>query len=216
MNDLYSDFCNKIKESEPYCFSRWGDGEWNCILGVEGQNCDGHTYFRDLGERLAQILRKRQKYFLGLQSFALQKMGGRIAEWLQKNTFKKRWINADVFHDASKDERLETLFKVLRQRNVILVGPAHLKKIDTFEPVGFVEVPLRNCWLDYHNIISHLIASYAELQQYDPVVLICSGMPGKVMVDEMSDIQGMTCIDLGSALDPYVGVKSRRYHKEMV
>jgi hypothetical protein len=216
MTDLYQDFCNKIKENEPYCFSRWGDGEWNCILGVKGENCDGHTYFASLGEGLARVLRRRQRYFLGLQDFAMKRNGKRIAEWIQHNTAGTRWINADVFHEASKDDRLESLFRALRQRRTILVGPEHLTRLEQFSPDVFVQIDRKNCWLNYHNTISMLTAEYAEIQHLNPVVLLCAGMPAKILVDDMSDIQGITCIDIGSAFDPYAGVCSRRYHKEIV
>src|SRR5690606_3358473 len=34
----------RLQASEPFAFSRWGDGEWSAVLGIGTANCDGQAY----------------------------------------------------------------------------------------------------------------------------------------------------------------------------
>ena len=46
----FKEHIDKIVNKEMYSFSRWGDGEWLCLLGAKGMNCDKHQYFPELRE----------------------------------------------------------------------------------------------------------------------------------------------------------------------
>jgi len=101
---------------DPIHFSRWGDGEWNCILGKHGENCDGHKYYSDLGVRLGDVLTSNPEYFLGLQSFAIEKNGFEINDWIQAHGLENRaWSDADIFHNASIDGELQEIFRMIKR-----------------------------------------------------------------------------------------------------
>ena len=73
----YEDLISKLQNNEPFSFSRFGDGEINCILGASPgqdatQNCDKHKYFKDMGMRLYKILESKPKYIMGMQSLAMR------------------------------------------------------------------------------------------------------------------------------------------------
>ena len=36
-----------IESKENFSLSRWGDGEWMCLLGYKGRNTDKHNYYPD-------------------------------------------------------------------------------------------------------------------------------------------------------------------------
>ncbi len=54
----YYKFVKKIKDKTPFAFTRWGDGEFNCIFQDSGRqfNTDCHNYFADLGAELRRVL----------------------------------------------------------------------------------------------------------------------------------------------------------------
>ena len=64
--------CSKIETGTPVTFSRFGDVEWSAVIGVDGENCDGHTYSKGLQEGLRKALLSEPQYDLGMQKFALK------------------------------------------------------------------------------------------------------------------------------------------------
>jgi hypothetical protein len=46
------------------------------------------------------------------------------------------------------------------------------------------------------------------------VVLLAASMMSEVLIDDFAD-HHHTFIDIGSVLDPYCGIKSRRYHHKL-
>lgn len=194
----------KLRSKEKYSFSRWGDGEWLCLLNYKGANCDGHEYFNDLGNKLRQILTLTPKYTIGLQSLASRRFEKEIESYT--NNFNLTWCGSDVFHHASSNGKLNELFEVLKDREVILVGANHLKG---FKGWKHIEIPTKNCWLSYDKTLIELEETIKE----DDVVLFCASMMSNVLIDELNG--RATLIDMGSVFDPYAGVNSRTYHKTL-
>lgn len=199
-----------LGNKENYSFSRWGDGEFNAIWGMKGVNCDKHTYFPDMGHALTSILKKEQRYKLGLQPLIADKAFKKIDMQFPD----KQWINADVFHIASIEDEFYRVFEILSERSTILVGPGHLR--DLMQHWSFIEVPKLNCWL-HKDVLLAKIESRLNGKK-DVCVLLCAGMPSNVMIDILFDKYGTehTFLDMGSVFDPYVGIKSRTYHKAII
>lgn len=195
----YKEIINKIENGQHFSFSRYGDGELSCMFGKKGHNCDGHEYFEDLGLRLNEA-------FLDPRGvIGMQRLG---YEMYKDQLGPNIWADADVFHKASMRGELKELFDLLIWLNVIIVGPHHLRKLEIYK--HFIEVPLRNAWKDYDNIREQV------KRNIDPgdIVLYCCGMMSEVLIWDMYS-DDITQIDIGSALDPYVGVRSRNYHKKL-
>ncbi len=201
----YEDYIEAINNKEMFSLSRWGDGEWNCIAGHNGANCDGHKYFGGLGRRLRNILNSSPSYFLGLQSLAYRQRPVLIDEYAANNNIE--WVKSDIFHHANIKGNLQPLLDALNTRKVILVGGNHLKNYN--KDWEFIEIPRVNCWEGYEKALEDI----ENVIEKDKVVLFCASMMANVLVD---DLHGeATLIDLGSVLDPYVGVKSRTYHHKL-
>lgn len=205
----YETIIDKIKNHEMFSFSRWGDGEFNCVFQdtKSRANCDGHEYFEDLGYKLKMILysmpHKYNNYFLGLQNLAKNQRPQQI------NDLGLEWHNANVFYKASLNGELQPLIDALDTRDVILVGGGHLKPYADKHNWKFIEVPRKNCWLAYNETRELIRESLAD----NIVILYATSMMANVLVH---DFYGQaTNIDIGSVLDPYVGVLSRTYHKDL-
>ncbi len=212
-------FIERIKNGEPTTFSRWGDGEWNSVLGrVHGKNCDGHEYFPKMGKDLKAVLLNRPRYVLGLQGLALRLWPGRIETWIANaHLHELDWVDADVFHDASRDGKLEALRDVMKTRPFILIGPPHLAKLNKF--LGFehhITVPPRNSYLVWERLLTDVYAC-ADSMPPGSVLGISAGMPAKLMVHKLHARYGKRhqVLDFGSVFDYYAGVASRRYMKGM-
>lgn len=206
----YDELINKIRTGERFDFSRFGDGEFNAIYRDQKsvQNCDGHMYFDDMGDRLLEILKSNPEYYIALQSLAHRQRTKQIDSLT--DVYGLSWCEANILHRANIKGRLPELFEVLSDRDVLLVGPVHLKELAEREDWYYLNVPVKNCWLHYKEIKAELTAL---IPVKDWVFLYCASMMANVLIDDFSG--RVTQIDAGSIFDPHVGVKSRRYHHDL-
>jgi hypothetical protein len=198
-------------------FSRWGDGEWDCIMCRGLMNCDGNQYFYDLSERLRNILENPvtaglPNYQFGIQEKAWCMYKFEISEYLSCKGIEKTWVDSDIFHKMSEaGEFLDWLKKI--DKPIGLVAPDRIAisfpaKVDRCHAI-----PLRDAWLYYEK--DELLKTFAG---FEGVIFFCCGMAANVMIDDLffSETGGKCClIDAGSVFDPYCGFETRRYHKNV-
>ena len=210
----YDQFISKLQNKENFAFSRWGDGEFNCVLQTRPgkANCDGNLYYPDLGNALKEIIVGAPSYYMGMQPLAKRLFPAVANEWLLNGS---NWINADILHNASQKEGLYRLFRAYIDRQVLYVGPGYLYRIAK-TPSRFYEIESKNCWKHRALILADL--SNILDNKTDIVVLISAGMAANYLVDELHKIYGNqhTFIDAGSVFDPYCGVNSRKYHSQII
>jgi hypothetical protein len=201
------DIVEKLKLKENFSFSRYGDGEWNCLLGKKGQNCDAHKYFDDLGAELKRILFQSPNYYIGLQNLAYTQQPDLISKITE--TYNLKWCNSDMLHHMSIKNTIQPFFDALKGRNVLLVAPNRLKKLDIWNQ--FISVPEKDCWLSYE-----LIKKEIQLQiKKDIVILYCASMMSNVLIDHFSS-EDITQIDCGSVFEPFIGHANRTYHANKI
>lgn len=212
-------FVAQLQAGTPFAFSRWGDGEWHAVLGrVRGHNCDRHPFSLPLSQALRAVLDSRPPYLLGMQRLAQRIMGPRIRAYLEPRTLHRLdWIDADVFHDASRLGQLGPLVAALNARAVLLVGPPHLSKLSPW--LGWqqrLEVPLVDCWAQYGQLRQD-VAAVLRAARTSLVVGLSCGMPAKVLLHDLFHDFGRqhTLVDFGSVWDVYAGVPSRVYMRAM-
>jgi hypothetical protein len=209
-------YVDRMKTGRPFSFSRYGDGEWNAMIGTEGENCDGHRFFPELGGELRSSVVRRRDYIYALQPRAIRCMRSDIQGFLASNHIAFAWHNADVFHDANKRGKLYPLVSALRSTDVVMIGPAPLRAIkdNVFPSKDFIEIPSKDCYLAKDDIIKRVLAS-AGIHNH-AVFAFSASMTAKVLIYELFPLIGKTnwLIDFGSLWDIYVGIKSRNvYHK---
>lgn len=216
----YSDLVSKIENHEQFAFSRWGDGEWMCLLNPNENksNTDDHTYFHDLAQALHATLLAGPTHYLGLQRKAMKDMGSKITAYLNEHELNFDWVDADLLHDASGGGYLDNFLTVLDKRKVVIVGPRYLQGVlHAVDYNFFITIPDKNCWQKYGRVkeeLQHLLAHEDD----DLVVLFCASMMSNVMIHELYQEYGdwHTFIDAGSVLDPYAGKATRKYHKKLL
>jgi hypothetical protein len=200
-----------------FSFSRYGDGEWNAMIGTQGENCDGHRFFPELGGELRSSVVRRRGYIYALQPRAIRCMRSEIQGFLASNHVSLAWHNADVFHDANKRGKLFHLISTLRSMDVVLIGPAPLRAIkdNVFPYRDFIEIPSRDCYLAKDEIIKRVLKS-AEVHAH-AVFAFSASMTAKVLIYELFPVIGAAnwLIDFGSLWDIYVGIKSRNVYNKL-
>lgn len=207
-SETFDKICDMLKSNVNFKFARYGDGEWFCMFGKEGANCDNHKYFKDMGERLRESIQKSPDYMAGIQPLSLShKIAPKVKEFCKGLDID--WYDADALHSASIDGRLNDFVKALDGKYIILVGPLHLSSM--FSCVHIV-IPDVDCWLKYKEIKEQL--NYHLDEGPNSVVLFCASMMTEILISDFATYD-CTMIDCGSVLDPFVGVKSRSYHHKL-
>ena len=208
-------YVDKINAGERFSFVRYGNGEWDCILGLYHKTRSGSQKFTpDLRKALAASLTQHRtgEYYRALQSASFLKRIGILPKaeaWLAENKLRIPWHDGEVFTKASMKGQFHPLITALKKQRVVVVGPKWLSSLP-FASV-FVPVASHNCWSQIEGIKAQL----RNVQ--NAVVSFSAGPATKVLIHYLQPIIGNSCwlIDFGSIWDPYCGVKSRRYHQRM-
>jgi len=198
---LYDSIISAIKEGKHFSLSRWGDGEFAALFGDSGANCDGVVYENDMRNELESILSKQPHYNIGKQPYhANLYTKQRIA---QIDGLGRKWVNADVLHDASKENKLRPFLQALKGKDVTIIGNAQFRKLETVFEFNHIEIDGTKAWQDRHEILSKVPQS--------GVVLFACGITSNWLIDKSHNGK-RTLIDIGSLLDPFCGNNSRKYH----
>lgn len=212
-------YAKRLRENKPFSFVRYGNGEWDGILGTRkrtgsrSQRLDVPGLRQDLQGSLI-LAPRSENYLLGMQNYMQKRPEwSKVMHWLSVHAPHLVWHNADVFHWASSRVELWPLIEELRKKPLVFIGPCFLRKLARRLPyVGFVEVRSRNCYQDINQIRA------AILEQPEPAVFCFSAGPTtKPLIQELFPVLGEESflIDFGSLWDVYCGVKSRSYHKRI-
>ena len=209
-------YMGRIHSGSPFALSRYGDGEWNTILGHSGKNTDGNAYTRELGDALAATLTQQHggNYIYGMQPLGYQLAKPHIDAWLLANGGPTKWVNADVLHAANAHGIMREFVGLLRRKPSILVAPAGHGGLDIEFDKHVVTVGC-NCFAEIDSLVAQTVEAIQETG--NPIVCFCMGMAAEVAIHRIwESTQSAWLIDVGSAFDPYVtrGV-SRSYFKKM-
>jgi len=210
-------YANKIYKGEQFSFVRYGNGEWDCILGTKDRTGSGSQKLNipALKKGLQRILLDihNENYYLGMQSLSYlsrERLLPKIECWLQQSNLSIKWHSGEVFHRASRARKLVPLIKQLWKHPVTIVGPKWLSRLPFAK--AFIEVIPKDCWKDVDAIEKRLQTISAGT-----IISFSAGPTAKVLIHRLFPILGKTCwlIDFGSLWDPYCGVFSRTYHRHL-
>jgi len=199
----FEDVKRTIADGKPIAFSRYGDGQFQCMAGASAdRNCDGHLYFVDMAEKLKLSLRFKQTHVTyALQPKAIRDMPD-VVDFYAKGD---GYANADIFHNANIEDDLWDWWSGGRFE-FILVGPHWV--------CPNIVIPAKNCWLQYERMKAKCVDLISNGHNR---FAFCSSMPTNILIWELSMMYDhLTMLDLGSALDPYYGVSSRKYHAQII
>ena len=205
----------KLRHNDYFHLSRWGDGEFLCMLGKEGKNCDGHDYSPKLSHQLynfwKQIDQSHPHQFNLVQPHAI-----RTVENIDIFLNGRKFDTSDLFVKASQNGELGRLFAALKDKYVILVAPIRFEDWDLFEVSEHIVIPDKNCFDSFDKtrkeVFNAILRRYHDGKKL--VVLYCAGMMTNVIIGHQA--RDVFHIDLGSVLEPYIGHANRKYHTEII
>lgn len=213
-------YVERLELNDPFSFLRFGNGEWDGILGTRNRTGSKSQKLSIPGlQQGLQMSLKRgydpRRYLLGMQGYAqrISYMRKGSRQWLQINAPDLVWHDADVFHHCSARAQLWPLIRELRKKPLVFIGPAHIRPISKrLLYVGFVEVRGRDCYQDIAEIRKEILK-----QQRPAVFCFSAGPTTKILISELFPVLGEKnfLVDFGSLWDVYCGVKSRSYHKRI-
>ena len=199
-----NEIIKKINKNEPFAFTRWGDGEWYNVNKVKGKNCDGNTYYEDLGDELLKIVSEEQDYFLGVQTLINYSVQ-------ESKKYPQKWVDADVFHKSSIEGNLHSFITELEKKHIVYVGNKSLGNLTFIDE--FIEIPLNDCWKSKEEILERVKNTFSDKLK---VYLFSSGMASNYFIHVLwKENKNNILIDVGSVFDPYVGRKTRSYHRNL-
>lgn len=208
----YNRFVDMLRNHIQFAFARYNDGEMACVLGRGTNISKEHAHYGDLSRRLSDILMSEPPYFIGAP-YAYMDSDEEICRFIFNLDLDLVYVN--VFHRASQFGLLGPFLSALSKRMTTLVGPEHLRRLEVFKPDHFIEIPSKNCWLEYDRLYEEIETHLQETK--DRVVLFCASAVSEVFIDDLHTLSIFrhTLIDIGSLFDPYVGIKSRGYMREI-
>jgi hypothetical protein len=201
---FYYEIYKKLKEEKPFKFSRWGDGEWLCMMGEKGENRDGNKYTEGLQKELISILDDYPEYYIGLQYGVLY--NEKLRDFVFKNLFS--WdclnlVNGDILHQASEYNTLKIFVAILKRRHTVVIGAEYFKDL----PYNHIITPEVNSYQENDRILD-------EAKQYGKAVfLVANAMNSNVIINRLPN--NVTAIDIGSVFDPYLGRPRASYQHKM-
>ncbi len=209
----------KLRNNEPFHLSRWGDGEFLCMLGKQGRNCDGHDYSYDLMNALVDVWEYNRYELYDNMHDLVQPHAIRTVEGIESFINGQHFDSSDLFVKASQYGELGKLFAALKDKYVILVAPKRFEDWDLFKVSKHIVIPYKNCFEYYDEtflqIINHLI-DLSDKVKKKTIVLYCASMMSNVLICDNMGQDYITQMDLGSVLEPYIGHANRKYHTEII
>lgn len=209
-------YVDMMNMGEKFSFTRWGDGEWGCVFGASGHNCDGHEYFPEMAEGLRTALKEDKGYQKATWPYSapmLARIKPQVEDYLDRYNLSKEWYDARVWESAAMAGEIQSLISQLEKMDLVLVTESDKQKLP-IQRAGFIEIPSTNCFLAKDQIKQ---AMMSVMEQFDnPVFAFSASMATNVIVDEMYDQIGDECwmIDFGSIWEPFIGRFTRSYHSQ--
>jgi len=208
-------YIDKLDVGTPFSFVRYGNGEWDLVLGRGTRTGSGSQWFSsDLRNAMRNTLLESRSgdYYYAIQSRKYLKrlrLLLKVKSWLSNNSCNLDWYCGEVFHRSSMQGKLFPLIKSLHNMPVVIVGPSWLRKLRFAD--NFIEVKSKNCWQDVDEIEE-------QIRVYNNSVIgFSAGPTTKVLIHRLYPEMGKHSwlIDFGSLWDVYCGKPSRRYQKRI-
>lgn len=216
------DYARLIEEKTPFAQANYGDGEWACLLGHDGVNCQGEVYNDLLALRLRKTLTDHTGMWLG--SNPGKKLIDETNIFLDDYDLRGLpWVWKEILPSANVNGQLAPFLRAVRTRKVILVGPLHLASMSemVIGPFYHFPVPDEVAW----KVAERTMRQLTSRIEREDLVLFASGMGTNLVIHEMwPEVEAIwgtsrgdvSFLDVGALLDPYVGRFSRNgYRKEI-
>lgn len=207
-----------LAERVHFAQASYRDGEWYCMLGHRGRNCNGERYTPSLAAALQRTLLEPVGQWCVFwwpgprETPSQQNVRARAVDWIRKRKPPVRWLPDRPIGRANEQGLARPIFEAMARRNIVVVGPQHLLRQTLLPVQSYVVVPDATAWVEHERIVEDAMA----VIQPGDLVLFAAGMATNVMIWKMWPLlRGRaTLLDIGATLDPYAGVFSRGVYRD--
>jgi hypothetical protein len=213
-------FAAHLRNSEPFTYLRFGDGEWLSIFGETGRNSDGQDFApQTLGRELRWSLEYASGLWPGNAHFYVGLHAGSHGDAIRRHlverglTLRVHWVLDNLFAMGLTD--FSTLRFILAVR--AFRGPKLLVANETLAPIAQ--------GMGCAHIIVPRFDSHSSLEKIErqcrsrkpSLVLCCAGMTSEPLLCRLhrADPAGIY-VDCGSIFDALVGRLTRDYTQKNV
>jgi len=224
--DEFNCLMDKVANKESVHVARYNDGEWTFMLQIEPHyssfmHKNGHDKNESdaISSRLLEIIKRPPSYCIGIDSTTRALKGLIIPK---RGEYKKiiepikNIIYGDVFNTATVWFGITALTNPLKKRHTITVGPSYMPRLGMSK--HHIEVPDNNCWHQTEELQKQVDSIIKESLDKKPVVVYACSFLSKLFVDIFYNKYGdkISQLDIGSCIDPWCGVVSRPWHRELI
>jgi len=216
---------DRIKKNESFHVARYNDGEWVFMLQTEpyfSKYIRNHGHNQEeviaISKKLLSIIEKQPEYYIGIDSTTRALRGTILTK---RETFSelikplKNVIYGDIFNLATVRFGITALTEPLKDRTIITMGPDYMNKLGISKL--HISVPSNNCWSQANKLEATLRGHIIGNLKNHPVILYSCSLLAKLLIDNCYHSFGdkITQLDIGSCIDPWCGLASRPWHREL-
>ena len=178
---------NKLKNGQPFSFSKYADGEWSIIQGHHLNNGEFEfcpqtvSFYRD--KLIESFKYKNKNYYVGISCPCCQgNESQKMIDFSEQDTDHLTFAN--IFVNANYPIYLETFIKQYKNHDVHLIANKNSKienlpfKIEKFYPVGF------SAWTNNYNLINQIKQNNLS----NKLFLFCAGPFGNMLAHQLPKI----------------------------
>ena len=154
INNSLEFYIDKLKTNEKFSFTRWGDGEWSCVFGAKGHNCDKHQYFESMSTELTEALVNDKEYYKATWPMSvpmLRNISHLILGMKEQYNLKDNWVDARVWEESAIQDTIGPLIKQLEKMDFVIVSEKSKKDLP-IKYTDFIEVPEVDCYIEKEKI----------------------------------------------------------------
>jgi len=218
-----TDIVERLERPDALVLTRYGDGELWCMHNRYDGNCDGVRFSPALGRSLwaswwyfAWQSMYRANVMVHIHRSMLRNSSGRDIEnvdfWQYQDfpLYDCFWVEDSVLNGE-----FCRLLKALSQQKCLLVGPPHFSGPYWPDHWHYLDVHNERAFDELMTVLSMVVASRGWGVK---TVILCCGLASEVMAMQIDIVTegALNIIDVGSALDPIAGRRSRGYQSRSV
>jgi hypothetical protein len=221
-------FAGKITRRENFNIVKFGDGEYNCMRGTQGENTDNHLYSKELGDKLIYsfiaLSHKRNvrfpDWFYSNPNDYINE--GYIEELILSKNLTVNWLKPfELLMASERYLQSNCLYEFYREikdsnRTKIYIGnKKHEPLLGLLKLDRMFFIPPVNAFEKYQELLQQFYYDGKTDFIDDCIVMLSVGMMSPILANDLLTINpSITVLDIGSGFDSFLGKKTRNYQME--
>lgn len=200
------DLLEKLKQGENIIFTKYGDGEYECMRGTSGCNIDKDSYHPWLGDALKKALvslSQKKNAYIGKWWWWAPEVSNFCDTVAADGNVTVPWVGYHVFMNDDEFLKYDYMYQFVDflihtdRKKIVICNRMNSKLTALIRAHTYIEIPEKNWSYEYQHWKSELCKHIEK----DSIILISGGLCSKVLIDDITNEYNVTFIDLGSSFD---------------